>query len=109
MADRSEYFKRMFTIDMQEKKSKTVTFEDIHSSTLKELLKFIYTGKAKIADDNKAKDLLYASEKFGIEALKSFCVDSFKIKKENVLEIFATACTFNAKELEEKCLDFILE
>jgi hypothetical protein len=109
MADKSEYFKRMLTTDMQEKESNLVWFNDINSSTLKELVKFIYTGKATIADNKMAKDLLYAAEKFGLEALKSFCASSFDVKKENVLKIFATAVQFNAKELEEKCLEMILE
>lgn len=111
LADQSEFFKKMFRIDMKEKKAKSVTFEDIDSSTLKSVLKFFYTRELEIVDDKMTKDLLYAAEKFAFDDLKSFCAIKLieKVTVENVLETFVTADMFNVEELEEKCLQIIVE
>jgi hypothetical protein len=111
LSDRSDYFKKMFTTDMKEKKAKSVTYEDIDSTTLKAVLKFIYTGEYEIADTKMAKDLLYAADRFGLTALKSICVNKLigEVKAENALEILTVSDLFNAKDLEEKCLWIIAE
>jgi hypothetical protein len=86
---------------------------DIKSATLKEVIKFIYTNKADIGDTQTAKEIIYAAKKFRLEALKTFCVDMLtkSLKKENVLHFFEIADTYaqDAKELEDKCLEIILE
>lgn len=95
---------------MKEKKAKSVTFEDIGTSALKEILKYIYTGAVEIADQKSCKDLLYGAEKFGLEDLKSVCVAKFieDLTVINALELLAIADLFYLFELEEKCLDIIM-
>jgi hypothetical protein len=111
LGKQSDYFKKMFSTDMKEKNNKSVMFADINASTLKEMLKFIYTANAEIGDQIKTKDLLYAAEKFGIHALKSFCANKLTedVTKENALEMLVTADLFNIEELQDKCLDVIVK
>lgn len=126
---------------MKEKMVESVTFEDINAKTLEKVLKFIYTGKVTIRDEEGdgsdgsedeyesededgsepvivhdtvpkyklAMDVLYASEKFGLDKLKVICVDELcdEITNDNVMEILAAADLFNAKTLEEECLNYI--
>lgn len=111
LAKQSEFFSKLFTVDMKEKETKSVKFEDVNAATLEKVLKFIYTGEMNVPDYNMLKNLLYAAEKFGFNGLKKFCVDKMKseVKKENVLDIFSSADMYNLKELEEECFEIIIE
>lgn len=111
MAEKSEFFDKLFTTDMQEKNKNEATLQNIHSAVLEEVIKFIYTGKADILDSTKAKELLDAAEQFGIEGLKSICEQELlkALTKENALEMLKTADMFNAKVLEHESLEFIIK
>jgi hypothetical protein len=100
----------MFATDMQEKITNEAVFPDIHSTILEQIIKFIYTGMTPISDSNKATKILYVAEQFGIEGLKSLCVEKLmsKVTDQNVLEIFVIADMYRAKELEDKCLSMII-
>lgn len=111
LADASEFFFKMFTTDMQEKKDGSAKFEDVDSTVLQEVLNYVYNGKAQIGNVQDASDIMYAAEKFGLQGLKEICSDVLKEKlcHNNVIGILITADMFRLKELEDLCLEIIVE
>ena len=51
----SPYFRGMFSSDLREKESNLVELQDIKSSTLSDVLRYIYTGTTRI-DSSNAQD-----------------------------------------------------
>lgn len=109
LADRSNYFKKMF--DTEKNQTKSVTFPDIDSFALKEVVKFLYTGNVELKDHCEIKDVLYAAEKFGLASLKTFCIKKLAndVTTKNALSILVISDLYKAKELEIKCLDTIVQ
>jgi hypothetical protein len=109
LADDSEFFEKMFTTNMREKKKGQAILQSVNSAVLQEVIKFIYTKKANISDPEKAKELLAVAEEFGIFGLKEDCVQQLlkELKIENVLDMLMTADKYNAKELEYQSLKMI--
>lgn len=62
LAARSPVFAAMFEHEMEEKKQNRVEITDMDPEVLKEMLKFIYTGKAP-SIDKLDSDLLAAADK----------------------------------------------
>lgn len=59
---RSPVFAAMFEHEMEERKQNRVAISDVDHEVLKEMLRFIYTGKAPNLD-KMADDLLAAADK----------------------------------------------
>lgn len=59
---RSDVFAAMFEHEMEERKLNRVAITDVDHEVLKEMLRFIYTGKAPNLD-KMADDLLAAADK----------------------------------------------
>ena len=57
----SEYFQKMFTIDMKEKYDKVIKIEDVTAKAMKEILKAMYDGEIDFTEDNLAEILHAAS------------------------------------------------
>lgn len=62
LAARSPVFAAMFEHEMEERKQNRVAITDVDHEVLKEMLRFIYTGKAPNLD-KMADDLLAAADK----------------------------------------------
>ena len=106
---RSEVFCTMF----QQKYSKEslencVEIEDIDADILKEMLRFIYTGKVynveKVADR-----LLIAAEKYSLNQLKTICEQTLisLLTIENVAEIILLAKLYSAQQLLKEATNFL--
>ena len=68
----SDYFKALFSIDLHvdENQSNFVELNEMKSTTVAEVLQFIYTGEVSISPSN-AQDLVVASDYLMIPGLKS--------------------------------------
>lgn len=112
LAESSPVFKKMFTVEMQEKEYKSVEFPDINSSVLKHVLGFIYADRYILYRHSAKEDIdvLYAAEKFDIAGLKARCIEELmkNVTVVNVLEIYPAADLYNIKDLDRKCLDIII-
>lgn len=71
LAARSPVFAAMFEHEMEERKHNRVEILDVDHEVLREMLRFIYTGKAASLD-KMADDLLAAADKVNIQLF--FCI-----------------------------------
>jgi speckle-type POZ protein len=110
LSERSPVFQVMFKTDMVERERNMAVITDIDSSTMRQLIDFLYTGSVDLYT-GAAKNLLYAAEKYELVTLKNEChnVLMTQIANENVFEILETADIFSLRRLECKCLVFIVK
>ena len=89
---RSPVFDAMFKADMKESASGIVNIENLDSTVVEEMLRFIYTGKTKNID-KVAKDLLAAANQYQLKQLKTFCEEHLclTLASKNSIE-FLTSC-----------------
>jgi hypothetical protein len=103
---RSPVFFKMLTTDMKESDLKLVEVEDFDSTTMRELLRFIYCEEVQ---DLKtiAKDLIYAAEKYEVLELKEICIEELakNVSDENVIETLIIADQISGtQKLIENCI-----
>ncbi len=72
LSARSTVFRAMFQHDMRESKSNEINIQDIDFSTVRDMVKFIYSGRLKDLAD-KSDLLLAAADKYDIRDLKNIC------------------------------------
>ena len=103
----SKVFNKMFTTDMEEKKSNDVFIEDVDIQTLKSLLSFMYSDV--IPETEITVQLLAASDKYEVMRLREICEEklSLSVDIENVAEIWHVAYLHNVEELEQDALAFM--
>lgn len=78
-AARSPVFAAMFEHEMEERKQNRVSINDVDHEVLKEMLRFIYTGKSPNLE-KMADDLLAAADKVNPQKpFHNFCFE-FKIQ-----------------------------
>lgn len=108
LISRSPVFQAMFEHDMREKGENVVDILDLKYNIVKELLRFIYAGKVNNIQ-NRASELLEASEKYCIRGLKTLCEHelSRQIKLKNVFRLIEVAEKYNADFLKSQAIAFI--
>ena len=111
LAGRSPVFEAMFSHSMKETQENKVTVEDIDADTFEAMLMFMYSGKVKNLQKEKAAKLLAAGEKYQMLDLKLRCEESLSInlKVDNVLDVLVTAYLHNASSLQSLAMKFIAE
>lgn len=111
LAKKSSFFKRIFENDSQMHEPSKTLMEDIDSSTMKEVLRFLYCGSVCIRDVKLLTSVLHAAGCYKISELVAQCIDGLmeQINKENVIEILDIAVEYGHDELEKKCLTVILK
>lgn len=84
---RSPVFHKMLTIDMTEATKNSVDISDIDSKTMKELLRFMYSGEVE-SSGGILNDLIFAAEKCEIKQLKEFCIEQIikNLTEDNVVD-----------------------
>ncbi|XP_075132194.1 kelch repeat and BTB domain-containing protein 8-like [Leptodactylus fuscus] len=92
----SPYFRVLFTCPMKESESGEVSLLDIPSSVMKDVLNFVYTGRAKLNMDN-VEDLFMVSCRLQIKPLQDFCSRFLilNMDSENCLWIYRLAHSHN--------------
>uniref|UniRef100_A0A8C2KH68 Speckle type BTB/POZ protein n=1 Tax=Cyprinus carpio TaxID=7962 RepID=A0A8C2KH68_CYPCA len=105
---RSPVFSAMFEHEMEESKKNRVEINDVEAEVFKEMMFFIYTGKAPKLD-KMADDLLAAADKYALERLKVMCEDALctSLSVENAAEILILADLHSADQLKTQAVDFI--
>ncbi|XP_054721492.1 protein roadkill-like [Uloborus diversus] len=108
LAARSPVFSAMFEHDMEEKKQNRVEITDTDPEVLKEMLRFIYTGKSPNLE-NIPDELLAAADKYALERLKVMCEEELcqNLSVDTVAEALILADLHNADQLKGYCIDFI--
>ena len=108
LASQSPVFKKMFEIDMKERRSGVIEVPDITPAVMSDLLAYLYIGTAPHVD-TLARELLNVANKYELPRLLSICETTLvsKITANSVLEIFILAELHEAKTLKKACLGFI--
>ena len=78
---------------------------------VKQLVKFIYTGKVDKIDENNAEDLLRAADQFLLSGMKEICEVFLmsKVNLDNAIEMLSLGHTYEAVGLKKKAKDIIVE
>ena len=108
LASQSPVFKKMFEIDMRERRSGVIEVPDITPAVMSDLLAYLYTGTAPHVD-TLARELLNVANKYELPRLLSICETTLasKITVRCILEMLILAELHEAKTLKKACLGFI--
>ena len=106
----SAYFRALFTSQMKETKNNMVELQEAKSTTISDVLQFIYTGKVTI-DSFNAQDLVKIADYLIIPSLKTraslFLQGS--INGSNCLALESFACQYNCESLQQAAVTFKCE
>ncbi|XP_036284546.1 speckle-type POZ protein-like [Pipistrellus kuhlii] len=108
LAARSPVFRAMFGHAMQESITNQVEIIDMEPGVFKEMMCFIYTGKAPNLD-KMADGLLAAADKYALERLKVMCEEalSSQLSVESAAEMLTLADLYSADQLKTQAVHFI--
>ena len=94
-----------------EAESREMTINDHMPETIKEVLKFIYTGNVDNIDEENAEDLFKAADQYLLPGMKKIC-EKFIISLvtlENAIEMMAMGHMYRADELKKTAKMIIVE
>ncbi|XP_051012897.1 speckle-type POZ protein-like [Acomys russatus] len=108
LATRSPVFRAMFEHDMKEKQKDRIEIQDMEPQVFKEMMGFIYTGKAPNLH-SLAPGVLAAADRYGLEQLKVMCEDALcrHLSVENAAHTLFLADLHSAQQLKMEALGFI--
>jgi speckle-type POZ protein len=108
LAARSPVFAAMFEHEMEERKHNRVEITDVDTDVLREMLRFIYTGKSSNLD-KMADDLLAAADKYALDRLKVMCEEALcsGLSVDNAADVLILADLHSADQLKAQAIDFI--
>ncbi|KAM6164716.1 LOW QUALITY PROTEIN: speckle-type POZ protein-like [Rhynchocyon petersi] len=108
LAGCSPVFRAMFEHEVEESKKNQVLINDVDPEVFKEVMCFIYMGKAPNVD-KMAGNLLAAAERYALERLKVMCEDALcsNLSVENAADILILADLHSAHQLKSQAVDFI--
>ncbi|XP_038959855.1 TD and POZ domain-containing protein 2-like [Rattus norvegicus] len=107
----SPVFRAMFEHEMLESLTNCFEIHDIHLQVFKEMLAFIYTGKAPhLHIHSVATGLLAAADKYDLQDLKDMCEDSLcrNLSVKNAVPTLILADLHSTEHLKTKAMDFII-
>lgn len=107
LSEGSIVFQRMFENDMAETINGIVEVIDFSGEAMKELLRFLYTGKAEMEEIEI--ELYNVAKAYQVEGLQNICVKSIKsrVSNRNVFEILQFAEMNDEVDLYNFCLEII--
>lgn len=107
LAARSPVFAAMFAHDLEEKKQNRVEIQDMNVDVMKEMLRFIYTGRTANLEKT-AIELLAAADRYAIEKLKVRCEEALhtNLCTENLAEVLILGDLHSAEQLKAQALEF---
>ncbi|XP_063089617.1 speckle-type POZ protein-like [Cavia porcellus] len=108
LAARSPVFMALLEHEKQGSRKNRVEISDMDPEVFKEMIYFMYTGKAPNLG-RMATELLEAATRFGLERLKLMCENHLcsNLSVENAVEILILADLHSAHQLKTRTLDFI--
>lgn len=109
LAARSPVFSAMFECNMKEKIENSVEITDVEPDLMKEVLRFIYTGKVNRME-NMEKDLFRVADKYDLNRLKMLCEEAITndLTVDNIAEILIFGDFYKSKRIMEDAVDFFL-
>ena len=92
-----------------EHKSGRTNISDHKMATVKEVIKFIYTGRVDKIDVENAEDLLEAADKFLLEGMKKICELYLvsKVTVANSIEMLVLGNKYVAAGLKKRAMETI--
>lgn len=108
----SPVFSAMFQSGLSESQSQTVVIDDIEREVFRQMLIYLYTGRApKLTEESITQLLFVASDKYGVEALKNECVNALKkeLKINNAISFLVWAKFYSVPKLFNKAMKFVLQ
>lgn len=98
----------MLKPESKESQENVAKIDDIESTTMLELLRFIYCGKVENLEELDY-ELLIAANKYGINELKDICVSSLMENFEQVgfLKVFLLADLLDIDDLRDNVISYI--
>lgn len=105
---RSPVFAAMFNTEMKEKNTDRVTITDTSYNTMRQVLRFMYTG-VRPSSYEVTTDLLVAADKYNLELLKEMCEHSLSstVSTDSAAELLSLADRHNAKLLKSTAMGFV--
>ena len=109
LVSRSLVFKTMFDAEMKESKENHVQIDDTDPACMKEMLSYIYTGKATPELGNNACGVLALAEKYQLLRLKDVCSEvlSKQLTLESACDILALSDLHGADQLKVTSMEFV--
>uniref|UniRef100_A0A1I8I867 Speckle-type POZ protein n=3 Tax=Macrostomum lignano TaxID=282301 RepID=A0A1I8I867_9PLAT len=109
LSARSPVFQAMFQHQMEESRASRVVVEDVDEDTMREVLRYVYSGRAPRLDQ-MADSLLPAADKYQLDRLKVMCEESLAaaLTVENVCDCLVLADLHCAAQLRQRASQFIL-
>ena len=107
----SPYFRAMFTSELKEKESDLVELKEMKSSTISDVLHYIYTGETAI-DSSNAKDLVIVADYLIIPSLKrkaAVFLQNEMINVSSCLALESFASQYDCKQLRQAAVSFQTE
>ncbi len=106
----SPYFRAMFTSELKEKESNLVELQDAKSTTISDVLQFIYTSKASI-DCSNAQDLVIIADYLIIPSLKTKAALFLEasLNASNCLALESFASRYNCELLKQVAVAYKFE
>jgi hypothetical protein len=106
----SPVFAAMLQSDFVESKSRIVNIADSEMDVFKEMLVYLYTGKApKLTENNFTQSVYEVADKYGVKSLQDDCVNLLvsQLSNNNAMEVLVWAQFHSLSKLFEKALRFI--
>ena len=100
----------MFTQDFIERKTKVVTIQDTKPQVFKQLLHYLYTGKAPdLEKEDVSHDLLITADKYGVDLLKEECAEVLikRLDVNNAIQTLILAHLHSAPKLLQSTLSYM--
>lgn len=109
LCGRSRVFASMFEHDTLEKREGVVTIEDLDSSTVSSMLRYIYCGYIGDVSFSEATLIYAAADKYELLDLKNNCASFLKshMNAEHVGEILLLADAHHDENLKKSVYDFM--
>lgn len=97
----SEVFDKLFSSDMEERKTNQCKVDNIEPDIFEQLLRFIYTGELPADFEDVAMKLYEAAHYYRIKNLIKFCSSAVlnKLNKENAMELYEWSTLYEEEKL----------
>ncbi|KAJ8675236.1 hypothetical protein QAD02_011022 [Eretmocerus hayati] len=107
LANKSSVFASMFNNNIENDAKKVINVEGFNYNVMREVLRFMYTGRV-INLEGIATKLLGAADKYSVVGLKKLCENYLieNISAQNVLECLNFASLYNAPILRSHSMSF---
>ncbi|XP_057326399.1 uncharacterized protein LOC130668235 [Microplitis mediator] len=112
LAYHSPVFAVMFNTDMTEKRANSINIKDFDVDTVKEVMRFMYSGEVEPIDDSDLLlKLLSFAHMFQVDKLKNFCEYELTecLSVDNIIKILVGIDNYDVLYLKNSALTFILE